>query len=313
MISQDNEKRYISKYTFTGNLYKKYRTYASYLNTLNITKDTKEWRLKHIRGFLYYLEENNIKLKNLKPQDVYNYMKSILNLKARTREHRAICIRFFLNWLNDNKIISYNGSTILPKIKCNKHENIVTYYSDEEITKILNSINAKEINGKRDLAILLLFGRFGLRQRDIMMLKLEDIKWNDNKIIIVQCKNKIINNYPMTEEIRYALLDYLKNERPESSLPYVFLKDSNNIYNDHFYYNLVNKYLKKANIVLTNKHHGTNIFRHSIATSIINDGYSIYVVSSILGHKNINEAMTYAKVDIKNLKKISLEVPLWEN
>ena len=163
------------------------------------------------------------------------------------------------------------------------------------------------------MAILLLFGRFGLRQRDIMMLKLEDIKWNDNKIIIVQCKNKIINNYPMTEEIRYALLDYLKNERPESSLPYVFLKDSNNIYNDHFYYNLVNKYLKKANIVLTNKHHGTNIFRHSIATSIINDGYSIYVVSSILGHKNINEAMTYAKVDIKNLKKISLEVPLWEN
>lgn len=313
MISQNNVGRCINKYVFTGNLYKKYQAYAGYLNTLNITKDTKNWRLKHIRGFLYYLEKNNIKLKELKPQNVYNYMASIFNLKARTKEHRAVCIRFFLNWLNENNIISFSGYLILPKIKCNKQENIITYYSDEEITKILNSINIKEINGKRDLAILLLFIRFGLRQRDVRMLKLEDINWNEKKIIIVQNKNKMINNYPLTNEIIYALLDYIKNERPKSNLSYVFLKDSNNIYNDNFYYNLVNKYFKKAGIDITNKRHGTNSFRHSLATSLINDGNSIYITSSVLGHKDINDTTIYAKVDLEQLKKIPLEVPLWKN
>ena len=97
MISQDNEKRYISKYIFTGNLYKKYRTYASYLNTLNITKDTKEWRLKHIRGFINFLTSQKIGCKNLVPTDVYNYLSSLADYSPRTLEHRAVCIRFFLN------------------------------------------------------------------------------------------------------------------------------------------------------------------------------------------------------------------------
>lgn len=313
MVSQNNAGRYRGKYVFTGNLNKKYKDYAGYLNTLNITEDTKEWRLKHIRGFLYYLEKNNIKLRNMKPNDIYSYMVSISHLKARTKEHRAVCLRFFLNWLNDNGTISFTGSRILPKIKCNKQENIISYYNDEEITKILNSVNIKEFHGKRDLAIMLLFSRFGLRQRDVKMLKLENIKWNESKIIIVQSKNNVINNYPLTDEIIYALLDYIKNERPKSDLPYVFLKDNNNIYNDHFYYNLVNKYFKKAKIDITNKKHGTNSFRHSIATSLIKDGNSIYVTSSVLGHQNINDTTIYAKVDIQQLKKIPLEVPLWKN
>lgn len=47
--------------------------------------------------------------------------------------------------------------------------------------------------------------------------------------------------------------------------------------------------------------------------SLLNHGNSLYEISSILGHKNINDTITYTKVDIKQLKIISLEVPTWKN
>lgn len=312
MISQNNKRKHIKKYVFSGTLLEEYLAYTRYLEELEITKDTMKWRLKHIRGFLDYLDKHNIVINNILPNVVYDYMMSIDDLSVRTKEHRAVCIRLFLNWLFNNKKIETSGTHILPKIKNNKQDKVAAYYSNEEVSKILNSINIHDVNGKRDLAIMLLFVRFGLRERDVQQLKLENIKWNDNKIIIVQSKNKQINTYPMTTEIRYALIDYLKNERPISNLPYLFLTDSKNICTSHFFYKLVNKYFRKAEINTSYKKHGSHSLRHSLATSLLNDGNSLYTISSILGHKYIADSQVYTKVDIENLKKIPLEVPLWK-
>ena len=161
MISQ-NKFNDINKYW--KNLYD---IYSSSLD-INLKKDTIDWRLKNIRGLLKYLSLLNIECNNLTPENVYNYLSSLESYSARTREHRAICVRFFLNFLNDNLLIEFNGSKILPRIHCNKEEKVINYFTNEEIKKLLSSIDINEINGKLNFSLLTLFTYYGIRLRDVI-------------------------------------------------------------------------------------------------------------------------------------------------
>lgn len=302
-----------NKYSYNKDTYLLYKNYEEYVSKLNLSEDTKNWRCKHIRNFLLYIDNNNIKLNNITSENVYDYMMTINNYAERTKEHRAVCVRLFLNYLYNNNFIKMSGNKVFPKIKCHKETTIPSYYTNEELNKIINSVNIRKSNGKRDLAILLLFLNFGLRPRDVRLLKIDNIYWAENKIKILQSKTNYINVLPFNSDIRYALLDYIKNERIDSSSNYLFINENGEIYNDHFFYNLVNHYLKLANIKINNRKHGTYLFRHSLAKETLDNGNGINAVANILGHSIINDAKYYTKIDINELKKISLEVPACKN
>lgn len=310
MITQNN--KMYDKYIFNDLYLKRYREYQSFLETLNLKADTIEWRLKHIRGFLFYLEDKKISFYKMNYENIYNYMDSISELASRTKEHRAICIRLFLNWLYEKGYIKINGKTVLPFIKCNKNSTLISCYSKDEITTLINSIDSKERNGKRDLAVILLFAHLGLRLTDVKMLKLSNIKWNENRIIMIQSKTNYLSSYAMNDDLRYALIDYLKNERPKTNFDYFFIDDNEKTYSSSAYYNIVNKYFMKAKINTKGKKHGPHSLRHSLATISLNNKHSIYEIATILGHRNVETTKIYSKVDIKSLKKLSLEVPAWK-
>ena len=306
MISQ-NEKDNIKKYW--KNLYECYHLSLDQ----NLKSETKEWRLKHIRGFIDYLISHKIKCNNLKPTDVYNYLSKLVDYSPRTREYRAVCIRFFLDYLNFNKKIKFSGRLILPKIHCNKESKIISYYSDDEINKILNVINAEKQNGKLDLVMMSLLVYYGIRTKDIVNLKIDDIDWKNNYIIINQSKNNYLNILPLIDDVKYSILDYLKNERGTHDENYLLIKNNHIKINEGYVYNKVNYYFKLANIKTENKRHGSHSLRHSLGTSMINHGENIYSISKILGHSNINDTKIYSKLDLNKLKIVSLEVPKWED
>lgn len=312
MISQNNKKSVTSFYSFSEPYLKEYQNYSNYLDTLDLSEESKEWRLKHIRGFLDDLNQKEIGFLNLKPDHIYNYMEAISSLSSKTRENRAICIRLFLDYLYNNKKIKISGRKILDTIRCPKGANVISIYTNEEINSIIKEIDINTSLGKRDYALLLLFVNYGLRLKDVRYLTLENIHWLDEKIIVTQHKDNEVNEFPLTKEVRYALLDYLKNARPESTLKNIFLTREGKVISSGGIYNIVNKYFQKANIVTTHKHHGSHAFRHSLATSLLKEKNGIKEISSILGHNNLENTKIYAKVQFEELKKMSLEVPLWK-
>ena len=290
-----------------------YQRYSEYLSTLGIKKESIEWRLKHIRGFIMFLDSNNISLKDIDPISIYNYMDSISNLSPKTKENRANCIRLFLNYLYSINVISFDGKHALPIIKSTKFSTLPSYYSFDEIKQAVQNINIKDENGKRDYAIFLLLITYGMRSKDIRNLKYENLYWNDEKIIIIQNKDNELNEFPMIEEVRYALLDYLKNERVKSDSDYIFLnKFGEQIKSDSIYY-IVNRLLKKSNINIGRRHHGPHSLRSSLATLLLEHKNGIDVISDILGHDGIDTTKLYARINFEELKKISLEVPTWKN
>ena len=158
---------------------------------------------------------------------------------------------------------------------------------------------------------------YGLRNSDIIHLKYNNILWNQNKIELLQYKTKKLLELPLTDNVKYAILDYLKNARPNIESPYIFLPTTPpySFVNNEKYstlYRSIETYIKKANIDTNGRKRGLHTLRHSLASNMLKNNIEIYTISSVLGHSSINVTNNYLSIDIEQLRKLSLEVPHYE-
>jgi len=144
-------------------------------------------------------------------------------------------------------------------------------------------------------------------------MSFENLNWLSNEIIFKQTKTGNIIKLPLKEEIGEAIIDYLKNGRPNTNNRYIFV--SHYAPHDHLTngatHHLLNKYINLAKIELPKgKHHGLHSLRHSLASELLRQNITLPVISEILGHSNTEITNIYLKIDIKQLQKCALEVPL---
>ncbi len=290
-----------------------YYQYYQYLNNLGNKDATIILKIMYVVLLERYL--NNKPIKMITREEIYNYIEdcSKLNWKYSYQDNNKYQIKSFLNWSYQNNITKISGDIVLPKIRWHQNSEIRTYYTQEEITKLLNAIDTKSKRGKEDYLVISLICYLGLRISDVINLKLSNINFHDNTISIIQYKtdNQLI--LPLIEEVKYPLLDYLKNVRPkDNTLDYIFLTDTlpyRQKIEIKTYKHIVKKYLEKAGVEINGRKHGFHSLRHSFSTSLLNENVSLYSISTILGHRDIKSTMSYLDIDISKLKDLALEVP----
>lgn len=287
--------------------------YVSFLFESSKSQYTQEWEIKSLIYYFRYLENNGYKRVTI--ESAYNYidyMNKIFSL--RTIYDRSECLKYFLNWLYNNKKITFNGNMIFPKLKQPISSSIISYYSNNEISQILNSISIKDTIGKRNFAIVSLFAYLGIRRDDVRTLKFENIDWNNNLIKFHQNKTNILTILPMYKIIKFSLLDYLKNARPKIKNDFIFIKDDGTLYGSEYLSVVVNRIIEKSGIDIKNRKCGCHSFRHSLATNLLNKHTDINVISQILGHSKTDTTIdTYISYDKQKLMILPLEVPEWKN
>lgn len=302
---------------FKSNTYNHLMTkYFQYLQELNQAYNTLRHKITNVSLFLTYLENNNITtLKKLDKQNVYSYIQlydkydHVLSYKDRNK----LDIRLFLNWAFDNNYSKYSGNMVLPKIIWHRRTTIRTYYTRDEITRLLNVIDRRTKKGKEDYLIVSLICYLGLRISDVVHLKISDIDFNENTIKIIQNKTDEILYLPLIEQIKYPLLDYLKNVRPnEAESDYIFVKQNKPYEHNvklvlHNY--MIRRYLIKAGVNINGRKAGFHSLRHSFSTMLLNEDVSLYSISKILGHRKIDTTMLYLDIDTSKLRELALEVP----
>ena len=264
--------------------------------------------VKDIYNFDYYNPINNNQLNKI---HCYNFINN-LDYSLRYKEELTYEVRRIVNWLYDNNKIDFDGHSLFPRIVGQSRSNLISYYDNDEIEKLLNCVDITTSIGKRDYLILSILVYLGLRISDVVDLKLSDINWNLNTISIVQQKTQNTLTLPLIDEVKYPLLDYLKNVRKNLDEDYIFITNNAPIgkYNSKSFWHIVTKYMDKANIDYTNKHHGTHSLRHSLASNLLKDNTPITTISSVLGHSTIKTTQKYLTIDVNNLKELSLEVNL---
>jgi integrase/recombinase XerD len=265
-----------------------------------------------ITSLMNYLGDNGVlKICNCKQRDVTGYLVSVSHLASSTLSGRRFILRHFFNYLNKANITSFSGNEIFPVIFTNKRERILSFYSAHEIKNVIRTVDRTTKFGKRDFVVILLVAELGIRSGDIIRLKLSNINWERNTIEFVQHKTKVFNQLPLLNNIRYALIDYLKNSRPKSDSTSIILGVKNELMpiTNTCIHQTVSKYFKKANIDISTRKHGPHAMRHSLANNLLYNNTPIHVIKDVLGHLNLNTTKMYLNIDVSTLRMVALEVP----
>ena len=263
--------------------------------------------------FIFMYERDITHISLVRQSDVYDFLQYINDRYNSSRKsHASFILRHFFNYTYQNKMTEFSGIQLFPVIFTNKRDRILSFYSLNEIKEILNSIDKGSFHGKRDYAILLLFIETGIRSSDLRNLKVTDIQWDKNLITFAQYKTKVQNILTISDNLKFSLIDYLKNERPKSSSTYLFITPkSSGQYAASTIHQIVSSYFIKGNIDISKRHHGPHALRHSLANNLLSSNAPMHVIQNVLGHKNLNTTQIYLNIDIESLKKFALEVPCY--
>lgn len=267
---------------------------------------------KALKNFFKYLMINNVShISKITNDNIFNYILT-LNRYSQSYKYDIVSkIRIFLKFMYLNNFTSRDFTLAIPKIKINHNNKIPhTIWSSDEINKILNSIDTTTKIGKRDYAIFMLLTHLGLRFSDVKNIKFEDIDWQMNILNINQNKTGKIVTLPLLDNVGIAIIDYIKNGRPNVDSKYIFLNRNDESFSPQFsFYHIFKKYLTLANIDISNKKYiGTYSLRHSLATTLFQNRTPLSTISGILGHTDINNTAIYLKVDISSLKECCLKL-----
>lgn len=288
---------------------------SKYLNLeefSNLSEPTIKMKRLALTQFMNYLGDNGVySFSDCLQKHVTNHINQIRNLAHATISGRLFIFRHFFNHLYKEGITSYSGNELFPVIFTNKRERILSFYSIEEIKKVISAIDRKNPAGKRDLAIILLASELGMRSSDICRLKLTNLHWERSTIEFIQYKTKNFLQLPLLENVRYALIDYIKNSRPKCICTNVFVGIKNKYapLSNTCIYLFVNKYFKKSSIDISERKHGPHALRHSLASNMMHNNTPMHVIKEVLGHANLNTTRIYLNIDLDMLKQIALEVP----
>ena len=219
-------------------------------------------------------------------------------------------IRQFLNYLVEKGIIEVELSRIVPHYK--RGSVLPTTYTPDEISRVEASVDTNTTIGRRNLAIIRLASRMGLRAGDIAKLKLSEINFSSGYISIIQEKTGIPLTLQMPCEVVNAISMHLDNDKYSLKDGYVFhsLTAPYGCITTSIIRHALNKCFAAANVNTAGKKRGPHAFRSSLASSMINDNVSYEVVRRILGHSNPDVIRHYAKADIENLRMCSIDPPI---
>lgn len=290
------------------------REYSEWMLSTNKTVITIETRTSRMRIFFAYMEQCRIyKIQNLALNDFVGFIGSLCTsgYSSQGKYNILYTVRDFLKCPYVNEKLSCNPMPLLCCMHTNKHERLPSFYSAEEVQRLLGVIDRSKPTGTLSYIVILLAGIYGLRSKDIRELKLESIRWDINQISLIQKKTTRYLELPLIAEVKWALLDYIKNVRPKVKDPHIFIRtrlpQMPYSKNDHFTY-LINPYFKIAGIDTTNKHHGLHSLRHSLATKLTEMEVPLNEVATILGHSTANTTLKYIWSDIQHLSLAAEEV-----
>lgn len=197
---------------------------------------------------------------------------------------------------------SYKGvSYMIEKGVKMAREKLPKYLTRKQIQDILEQPNRDVITGRRNFLMIMVMFDAGLRASELVDLKGEHLKLEDNAIEVENGKggfDRIVDIRPHTSELLKSWLE----EKPDSDYVFSKIQDRNqgkgSKLSTAYLREMVARYGEKAGIKQRVHPH---MFRHSCAVYMLEDGFPITDVKQQLGHKNLSTTEVY--LDIVNPEK----------
>lgn len=227
-------------------------------------------------------------------------------LKKQTQNYFLVALRSFFRYL-----LKQGFKVVAPEmVELGKvRDRNIKFLLPEELERIFNAVDVKEIIGLRDRAILEILFSTGLRVSELVSLNREQVNLEKGEFGVIGKGGKARVVF-LSKRAKEWLSKYLhKRSDPYRPLfirysgpkPKEGLTDEKLRLSVRSIERLVDKYRKKAGLLFRI---GPHAIRHSYATDLLSHGADLRSVQEMLGHKNISTTQIYTHVTNVRLKEV---------
>lgn len=285
---------------FEGSIGTQIKLYEESCRAAGQKENTIAKKMTMLSSFNDYMSGRCKDLSMIEHDDILGFFKS----KEWSESHLywiATTIRGFLATAKENTgMPDREVDSLIPKTKYSRERKLPTTYKREELQRLLSVVDRNSAKGKRDYLTLALAITYGWRVGDIVGLKFSHIDWERNIISFPQEKTGETIESPLLPHIGNAIIDYIRNGRPDSDSGFVLVCHLSSVRGRPLttanVNALISRCMEKANIEgWQEKMHGPHTLRHSLATNMLSDGTPLPIISNALGHESISTTEIYAK------------------
>jgi len=295
--------------TMRGNI----ASYLEWLEVRGYTEDTVEHRAQVLNYFAAWGEDRGLVrstevtrpiLQRYQRWMFYYRKKNGQPLGISTQYTRLMVVSVFFRWLTRNNYLLYNPASELelPRTEKRLPKAIL---SIEEVEKVLAQPNLRDPLGVRDRAIMEVLYSTGIRRKELVGLTIFGFDQDRGTLWIRLGKGKKDRVVPVGERAMLWVDKYLREVRPrlvmEPDEGYLFLSGDGLPLTPGYLSDSVRRYVDAAGI---GKKGSCHLFRHTMATLMLEGGADTRYIQQMLGHENLASTQLYTQVSIKKLKDI---------
>ncbi len=287
--------------------------HLGWLEARDYAETSVEGRRRDITAFVTWCEERGL----TRPPELTRlvldlYQKRVARIErrdgatisVRTQRLKLLAVAGFCKWLARERLVLYNPAAELelPRVGRYLPRTVLTANEAEQVLAVPN---LETPLGLRDRAILETFYSTGIRRSELMRLEIADIDLGRQILAIRQGKGKRDRFVPLGERALAWIGRYLEEVRPQL----VILPDPGHLYltadgtplgRNHLG-KMVSTAVAMADI---GKQGSCHLFRHTMATLMLEHGADIRFIQQMLGHARLETTQIYTQVSIEALKAV---------
>jgi integrase/recombinase XerD len=265
----------------------------------NLTENTVTAYSSDLNKFADYIEKDINKIDSDDIYDFINFLKEN-KIKSKSISRNIVSLRNFFKFLKAENYVNENITEFFELPKIEKY--LPEYLTQDEIEKLIESIDTTTLLGYRDRTMFELLYATGVRVSELVNLKINDLNL-ESSFLVTFGKGRKERIVPFGEKASEFLTYYIQNVRSlimkEKNHWFVFVNKSGNVISRTGFFKNVKKIARKAGI---RKNISPHTFRHSFATHLLDNDADLRIVQELLGHSNISTTQIYTSVSRKKLK-----------
>jgi len=287
--------------------------YLEWMRVRRYSERTVDTNRRHLEAFIAWCDVRGIyESEEVTKPMLERYQRHLFHYRKKggrplsysSQAGKLIALRGFFRWLaRQNVLLSNPASEIeLPRPEKRLPKHVLT---TSEVERVLAVPDVTDPIGLRDRAIMETLYSTGIRRLELVGLSLFDVDGERGTLAVRRGKGNKDRVVPIGERALLWIEKYTSEARPElvvggSEVTLFLTRHGEALTADTLSYRL-KKYVDAAEMGKTGACH---LFRHTMATLMLEGGADVRFVQEMLGHSKLETTQIYTHVSIKRLKEV---------
>lgn len=273
-----------------------------------LAKATRWYHCRHVREFLNWISQT-LPFEKIGPVTLIRFV------SERAKGYRpgsigvlVYSLRSYLRFLAFQGKVSPSLVTKIPRPPNWSLASLPLTLGPAELERFWAVFDRASAIGRRDYAMARCFFDLGLRCCEVAAMTLDAIDWHTGTLRLAMGKSRQEEILPIPVPLGRALIAYLKKGRPatDSRAVFVYHRAPRGY---SIQVTTVRGAIRRAFASAGLPWTGTHVFRHTMATMLLQHGASLKEIADVLRHRSLNTTQIYTKVDLGQLSMVAMPWP----